>query len=83
MEQYHLEAFNLFVSMIKGKKRVSQNTILLWIRTVISIAYVCASDEDYWLVRVKAREVKKIASSLLFRRNCSIQQVLEAGTWLS
>ena len=41
------------------------------------------SDEDCRSVRVKAHEVRKISMSLLFKRNCAIQQVLKAGTWSS
>ena len=68
-EQYRPEVSNLFVSTTKRKKRVSQNTILFWIRLVISQAYGSASEEGRRLFRVKAHEVRKIAISLLFRRN--------------
>ena len=71
---------NSFVST-KREKRVSQNTISFWIRSVISHVYGSASDEDCRLVKVKAHKDRKIATSLLFRRKCAIQQVLKVGTW--
>ena len=56
---------------------------LVWISSVISYAYESAFNEDHRSVRVGVHEVRKIATSLLFRQNCAIQQVLKAGTWLS
>ena len=70
-----------FVSTTKRKKRVSYNTIPLLIRSVISHAYKSVTNEDYRTVKVKVHEVWKINISLLFLKNCAIQQVLKAGTW--
>ena len=50
-EKYRLEVSNLFVSMSKRKKQVSQNTVSLWIRSVISLTHESASEEDYRSVR--------------------------------
>ena len=36
MEQFKLECSSLFISMTKGKKQISLNTILFWIRSVVS-----------------------------------------------
>ena len=60
---------------------VTQSTILSWISIVISLAYQSATDEDCRAVMVKALEVQKISTSLLFRKNCAVQQVLKAGMW--
>ena len=65
------------------KKRVSRNTIPFWLRSVISMAHASASEEDCHLLRVRAHEVRKVAASLLFKRNCVVHQVLKAGTWSS
>ena len=59
-----------------------QKKIVFWIRSVISHSYGSAFEEDCRSVRVEAHEVRKIETSLLFRRNCAIQLVLKAGTWL-
>ena len=82
-QQYHFEISNLFISVTNSKKEVSQNTISWWFRSVISRTCGFASEEYCRLVRVKAYEVRKTATSLLFWRNFAIQQVLMAGTWLS
>ena len=56
-------------------------TISFWLRPVITLAHVSALEEDYWSLRVRAHEVRKVAMSLLFKRNCVGHQVLKAGTW--
>ena len=60
---------SLFISVTKRKKQVSHDTILFWIRLVICHAYESASYYECRLVRVMAHGVRKIAISLLFRRN--------------
>ena len=61
--------------------RVSRSTISFWLRCVISMAHAYASEEDYRSLGVRADEVRKVAMSLLFKRNCSVHQILKAGTW--
>ena len=82
-EQYHSEFLNLLASVTNRKKQVSQKINLFWVRSVLSHTNGSASNEDCRLVRDKAHEVRKIATSLLFRRNCAVQQVLEGGIWSS
>ena len=52
-----------------------------WLRSVISMAH--ASEEDCCSLRVSAHKVRKVATSLLFKRNCAVHQVLKAGMWSS
>ena len=79
MEQYHPWFSNLFVSVAKRKKQVSQNNILFRRRLVISYSDGSASDEDCRSVRGKAVKVRKIVISLLFRRNLCIPASTEGG----
>ena len=76
MEQYRPGISGLFVS-------TSQNTISFWLRSVINLSYVSASDKDCCDLQDKAQEVRKAADSLLFRSNCAVHHVLKAGTWSS
>ena len=62
---------------------MSRNTILFWIRLSISQIYGSASEEVCRSVRIKAHEVSKIATNLLLRKNCAVQQILKAGIWFS
>ena len=45
------------------------------------MAHASASEEDCRSLRVRAPEVRKVATSLLFKRNCVVHQVLKVGTW--
>ena len=54
---------------------MSRSTISFWIEFIISMM----KEEECRLVRVKAHEVRKIATSLLRGRDCAVQQVLKAG----
>ena len=67
--------------MGRRKKRVSCNTISFCLHSVISLAHASASEEDCWSLRVRAHEVRKVATFLIFKRNCAVHQVLKAGTW--
>ena len=70
-----------FISMGMRKKQVSRNTFSFWLRSVISFAHASALEEDCRSLRVRAHEVRKVATSLLFKKNCMVHQVLKAGTW--
>ena len=45
------------------------------------MAHASASEEDCRSLKVSAHEVRSVAMSLLFKRNCMVHQVLKAGTW--
>ena len=63
------------------KKMVSCNTISFWLWSLISFAHSSALEENCWSLGVRANEVRKVAVSLLFKRNCVVHWVLKAGTW--
>ena len=70
----------LFISAGR-KKRVARNTIPFWLRFIISMTLASALEEDCPSLKVRAHEVRKVATSLLFKRNCAVHQVLKVGTW--
>ena len=72
----------LFVSSHKNvKKAISKNTISYWIRQVINDAYKHSQERDLSQVQVKAHEVRAVATSLLFKKNSSIKEVMDAASW--
>ena len=74
----------LFVSSHKDvKKAISKNTISYWIRQVIADAYRHSQEGDLNQVKVKAHEVRAIATSLLFKKNSSLKDVMDAASWRS
>ena len=64
-------------------KNVTKNTISLWIRSVIRSAYQSAPDSDLKLWKVSSHEVRALATSLLFKHNNSLKQVMSAASWRS
>ena len=81
MEQFRPECSALFFLITKRKKRVSQNTISFFIRSVISHADQSATGEDCRAVTIKAHKIWKIGTSLLLRKNFVVQQVLKGKDW--
>ena len=80
MKQYFPDSTSSFVSTSKRKKRLSWNiSFRIWL--AINHAYTSASEEDYRSLRT--HKVQKVATSLLYRRNCVIHHLLKAVTWPS
>ena len=71
----------LFVSITDPKRNVSKTTISRWIRSVILFAYKSSSREDLKLAKVKAHEVRAVATSLLFKKNLALSEVMQAASW--
>ena len=60
---------------------MSRSTISFWLHSVLTLDHASVSEEDCQSLRVIAVEVRKVAMSLLFKRNCTTYQVLKAGAW--
>ena len=75
----------LFVSSVATfkHKAISKNTISYWIRLVIKNAYNNVPKEDLRLWKVSAHEVRALATSLLFKHNRSVKEVMSAASWRS
>ena len=80
-EQYRPGIEGLFVSTGQCKKRVFLNTISFWLQSVTSLARASASEEDCRSLWVRAHKVRKVVTSFLFKRNCTVHQEVKAGTW--
>ena len=68
----------LFLSTGVTKKEISKNSVSYWLRQVISRAY---SEEGEPAPNPRARELRGLGPSLLFKKNFSVGAVLKAGTW--
>ena len=69
-----------FISMSRRKKWVSRNTISFWLCSVITLTHASALEEDCRYLRVRAHEIRKVVTSLLSKKNCTVHQILKAGT---
>ena len=77
-EQYRPGIEDLFVS-VGRRKKVSHNTLSFWLHSCHLLAHASASEEDMLLFRVRTHEVRKVATSLLFKRNCMGPSGTEGG----
>ena len=72
----------LFISTNTKKPRsIVKNTISYWIRKVILSAYKTANSDQIDIVKVKAHEVRALATSLAFSRSMSLNDVMSAASW--
>ena len=70
----------LFVTAGRSKEEIAKTTVSFWLRKTISRAYEL-SGTALPVPAPRARETRGIASSILFRKNFAVDQVLKAGTW--
>ena len=70
----------LFVTAGHSKKEISKTTVSFWLRKMISLAYKL-SGTALPVPGPRAREMRGIVPSLLFKKNFAVNQVLKAGTW--
>ena len=70
----------LFVTAGHSKKEISKTTVSFWLRKTISRAYEL-SGTALPVPAPRARKMRGIALSLLFKKNFAVDQVFKAGTW--
>lgn len=74
----------LFVSMKSGHtKDISKATISSWIKKTIVLAYKNSNQKDWDAHKVKAHQVRALASSTAFYNKAPLNEVLKACTWTS
>ena len=70
----------LFISTAWDNEVLLKNTISFWLCEMIMTAYRSSGREDS-LSQYQSHEIWGIASTLLFKRNSAVEQVLKAGVW--
>ena len=74
----------LFISLKKGhSKDIAKATISHWIKETVKLAYDSADSETLQVSRVKAHEVRAMASSLAFKGGIPLDQILSSCYWRS
>ena len=72
----------LFIAFKKGHKTdIVKNTISFWIRKTIAAAYNESPEELKKRFRIRAHDVRALASSWAFLRNISLDDVMDACSW--
>lgn len=73
----------LFIPIRRDKEDITVQTISSWLRTVIREAYEELSPDGAKRLRIRAHEVRAVAASVAFQRNCSIRDIVESVGWRS
>ena len=72
----------LFLAFKSGyKSEIARNTVSGWLKKVVLLAYELACKDTKSLYNVKAHQVRAMASSYAFHRNCSMEKILMACSW--
>ena len=74
------ECKRLFVSTKESQNQITKNSISYWVKEVIRRAYEKGHSVP---PKAKAHELRAVGTSLVFKKNLSINQILQAGTWKS
>jgi integrase len=73
-----------FIAMKKGHEGdICRHTISSWLKKTILLAYAKSSSEVQQIHRVKAHDVRAMASSWAFLKNVSLDAILQACSWRS
>ena len=73
----------LFCSIKSPSRCLSKNAISFYLKSVILEAHKMFSPNDEVLCKVKAHDVRAMATSLAFVKNVSVKNILEAANWRS
>ena len=71
----------LFVSPRKPSNPASKNALASMVKDVIREAHVSLRPDLLPVLKVKAHELRAVSTSLAFKKNLSLQSVMEAAQW--
>lgn len=72
---------NLWCSVRNPSRPLSKNALAFFLREVISEAHVNCQDSDTGTLKVRAHEIRAVATSLAFRHNLSVQKIVNSTFW--
>ena len=72
---------NLFLSVKQQTRPLSKNGLSFFLRDVIVSSHRSLSDQYLPLYKVKAHDIRGVATSLNFWKNKSLSSVMQAATW--
>jgi hypothetical protein len=73
---------NLFISLWRrDDKEIHKNTISSWIKELLLVCYQNPSKEALELSGTGSHEIRKLASSIVFRDTSSLEDILKVGFW--
>ena len=77
---YHQNRTRRFLP-IKGKQDISKTSVSRWISYTIKLAYRKFTHRDIFFLKIKAHEVRALASSWAFFDKVLLNEILKAAVW--
>ncbi|XP_068244850.1 uncharacterized protein, partial [Palaemon carinicauda] len=74
---------SLWCSVKDLQKPLSKNALSFFLRKTIREAHLLWEEENFGLLNVRAHEVRAITTSLAYRKNMSVRQIMDATFWRS
>ena len=72
---------NLFCSVANPSRPLSKNAIAYFLKTVIKEAHEAFNEIDENILKVKAHEIRAMATTLAFKKNISLDNIIQAANW--
>ena len=71
----------LFCSLSNPAKPLSKNGMSFLLKSLIRDAHINFSPNDERILKVKAHDIRSMATSLAFKKNIALDKILEAANW--
>ena len=72
---------SLFCSYRKPSKAMTKNGISFFLRDIIKKAHCWISEDMYSSLKVRAHDIRGVATSVRFQKNMSIADIIQSATW--
>jgi hypothetical protein len=76
-------SIRLFLSSVAPHAEITKATLSSWIKLTVKIAHALIPEEDRAVARIRAHNIRGLATSWAFKNNVPLVNILRAGTWRS
>lgn len=73
----------LFITTMRSTREIHKNTLSSWIKKLLKFCYRNPGKKAVQLTGTGVHEIRRIASTLVFRGTTSMEEVLKVGSWKS
>ena len=82
LKKQNPDAGRLFISFMRGfNKDISKNILFEWIRSLIRFTYHKCPQQIIQLTAAKIREVRVLATSMVWKVNTALPNFLQTACW--
>ncbi|XP_064095190.1 uncharacterized protein LOC135207390 [Macrobrachium nipponense] len=72
---------SLWCSVKDPSRAMTKNAIAFFLRELIKESHMLCQEENFGLLKFKAHEVRAVATSLAFKRNMALKDIIETTFW--